>query len=134
MPALPTPPLPSNKKFGWIFCAVFFAFGTYLAWRQSLIRAIPLFALAVSFGALAHFAPRLLQPLNRLWYQFGIALGKITSPIVLGIIYFLLITPVAIVTRIAGRNALRLRQHDVTTFWILRSPPGPKPESFSDQF
>jgi hypothetical protein len=61
-------------------------------------------------------------------------LGKIVSPIVLGFIFFIIITPVAIVTKLAGRDALKLRKQNVDSYWVDRSPPGPEPESFKEQF
>lgn len=61
-------------------------------------------------------------------------LGKIVSPIVLGIIFFLLISPVALVTRAFGRDALRLKAAETGSLWITRTPPGPDPESFKNQF
>jgi hypothetical protein len=64
----------------------------------------------------------------------GLFLGRFVSPIVLGILFFIVITPVAIATRLAGRDALKLRKQDVDSHWIDRKPPGPEPESFKEQF
>jgi len=90
--------------------------------------------LASIFLLCALIAPKLLRPLNKAWYQLGLLLGRIVSPIVLGVIFFIIITPVAIVTRLAGRDALKLRKQDVDSHWIDRKPPGPEPESFKEQF
>jgi hypothetical protein len=76
----------------------------------------------------------LLRPLNKAWYQLGLFLGRFVSPIVLGILFFIVITPVAIVMRLSGRDALKLRRQDVSSHWIDRKPPGPEPESFKEQF
>ena len=61
-------------------------------------------------------------------------LGKVVSPIVLGILFFIVITPVAIGMRLFGRDALLMKKRAVCSYWIDRDPPGPKPESFKDQF
>ena len=79
-------------------------------------------------------APGILLPLNKAWYRLGLLMGKVVSPIVLGILFFIVITPVAIVTRLFGRDVLLLRKRDVNSYWIERNPPGPQPESFKEQF
>ena len=61
-------------------------------------------------------------------------MGKVVSPIVLGILFFIVISPVAIVTRLFGRDVLLLRKRNVNSYWIERNPPGPQPESFKEQF
>jgi hypothetical protein len=91
--------LPTNNKFGCFFIAVFALLAAY-----AYVKGWDRFALAAAIAALlfASFtliAPQLLSPLNRLWYGLGILLGKIVNPIVLGLIFFVLITPVSLVTR-----------------------------------
>ena len=61
-------------------------------------------------------------------------MGKVVSPIVLGVLFFLVITPVALVMRLVGRDALKIRKQNVNTYWVDRLPPGPEPESFKEQF
>jgi len=61
-------------------------------------------------------------------------MGRVVSPLVLGILFFILITPVALFMRLIGRDALRIKKQQVNTYWIERNPPGPNPESFKDQF
>jgi hypothetical protein len=128
------PTLPSNQKFGWFFAAVFALGGAYCIWKNYPQRAIALFVLAAVFAALTLIAPKALAPLNRLWFGLGLLLGRIVSPIVLGLIFFVMITPVALVTRIFGRDELRLKKRQVTSYWINREPNGPAPESFKNQF
>jgi hypothetical protein len=76
----------------------------------------------------------MLTPLNWLWYELGMLLGKIVNPIVLGFIFFVLITPVSIVTRLFGRDELRIKKRHVESYWIDRSPPGPPLDSFKNQY
>ena len=74
-----------------------------------------------------------LLPLNKLWMRFGLLLGMIVSPIVLGIIFFGLFTPIAILMRLSGRDELRLKFNQKASHWILRGEPI-KSESFKHQF
>jgi low temperature requirement protein LtrA len=106
----------------------------------ALFKSFPPAAVYLLGGAAALFLaasiahPRLLAPFNRAWHRLGLLLGKVISPIVLGVIFFLVITPVAVVTRLAGRDALRLRKRSVRSHWVERAPPGPGPSSFRNQF
>jgi len=79
-------------------------------------------------------ASQLLTPLNRIWQDFGVLAGKAFNPIVLGIMYFLIITPIALITRIFGRDQLRLIKISSESYWITRSPPVPSSNSFKNQF
>ena len=79
-------------------------------------------------------APRLLAPFNLAWFKLGLLMGKVVSPIVLGIIFFVLLTPVAVIGRLFGRDELRLKRKAVQSYWIERVPPGPDGDSFKNQF
>ena len=129
--------LPNERHFGLLFAAVFAVLLGY-GWMIKGWPALLLWVLAgtaSAFAVAAFVAPKLLAPLNWLWFQLGQLLGKIVSPIVLGVIYFLILTPVSVVTRFFGRDQLRLkRKSSQTSYWLERSPPGPEPESFKNQF
>jgi hypothetical protein len=130
-------PLPSERSFGFLFAAIFVLLAGYgwliVRWAPSTLWG--LVGAAACFGFSAVLAPRLLAPLNRAWFQLGQLLGKVVSPIVLGAIFFLLLTPVSLVTRAFGRDELRLkRKSHQESYWIDRVPSGPKPESFKNQF
>ncbi len=129
--------LPSERSFGLLFGVVFAllaAYGWFLKGWSSVV-VLSLVAVAVAFVLLGFVAPKVLRPLNWLWFQLGLLLGKIVSPIVLGAIFFLMLTPVSLVTRLFGRDELRLkRKASQTSYWLDRAPPGPEPESFKNQF
>ena len=129
--------LPSERSFGLLFGAVFALLAAY-GWvfkGWSLVIVLALLGVAVAFVLLGFVAPKVLRPLNWLWFQLGQLLGKIVSPVVLGAIFFLLLTPVSLVTRLFGRDELRLkRKARQTSYWLERAPPGPEPESFKNQF
>ena len=109
--------------YGWFF----------KGWSLAVVLALVVVALA--FALLGFVAPRVLRPLNWLWFQLGQLLGKVVSPVVLGAIFFLILTPVSLGSRLFGRDELRLkRKASQTSYWLDRAPPGPEPESFKNQF
>jgi hypothetical protein len=124
----------SNRTFGMVL-AVFFALAGFLP----LLRGHPmrLWALPLSgiFLLTALVAPAMLAPLNRVWTALGELLHKITNPIILGAFFYLVFTPFGALLRLFGKDFLRLKWvHDAESYWILRQPPGPPPESMSNQF
>lgn len=125
--------LPSNKKFGYFFSAIFFiATGYFLHVESQTIGYI--FAIAsVFFITTTIINADLLRPLNKLWMHFGLLIGKIISPIVLGIIFFGLFTPYGIVMRLLGRDELRLQIQKNKTHWVQRSKNTPQ-VNFKQQF
>lgn len=112
--------LPSDRKFGFFFAVVFVIIAVYLYSENKLIFAYASGSIASIFFFLALFKDYSLRRLNKLWMQFGLLLGIFVSPIILGIIFFGLITPTAILMRLRGRDALRLRSKTQNSFWIKR--------------
>ena len=124
----------SDRAFGIVFAAVFAIIGLLPLVFGGRVR---LWALLVAgaFLLVAQFVPSMLAPLNRWWLRFGLLLHRIVSPIVLGIMFFGVITPMGLVMRALGKDLLRLKFDRVApTYWIERTPPGPPPESMKDQF
>jgi hypothetical protein len=127
--------LPSERTFGFVFTGIFLIIAGYLWYHDGKPLAIQIFlVLAIAFFAFAFFMPIVLRPLNKAWYKLGLLMGRVVSPIVLGILFFILISPIAIVMRLAGRDALKLRKQNVQSHWIDRAPPGPSSDSFKEQF
>ena len=127
-------PTSSNRSFGLIFAA-FFAIVALLPLVSG--HAVRWWALAVAavFALIALLMPAILAPLNRLWFKFGQLLHKIVNPIVLGAMFFLVLTPTGLIMRAFGKDPLRLRlDRTVPSYWIDRQPPGPSPASLRDQF
>jgi hypothetical protein len=88
-----------------------------------------------AFLLAALLAPKVLTPLNRAWMAFALLLHKVTSPIILGVLFFVLFTPVALFMRLAKRDLMKRRfEPGAGSYWIPRSPAGPPPESLRDQF
>ena len=80
-------------------------------------------------------APALLTIPNGLWQRFGLALHRVISPIVLGIMFYMVVTPMALLMRAFAKDLLRLRfDASAESYWIKREPPGPRPDSMPHQF
>ena len=126
--------LPGERRFGLVFATIFLLIGLWLLFRRHSSWGYPLVVLAPIFAALALLSPGLLRVPNRLWFKLGLLLSRIVSPIVLGLMFLLLITPIALVMRLSGRDALRVRRRSLESYWISRDPPGPEPESFRNQY
>jgi hypothetical protein len=91
--------------------------------------------MALGFALIGWFRPSLLAPFNRAWTKLGVLMGRIVSPIVLGGLFFLVIAPISFVFRWMGNDLLNLkRDPNAASYWLVRQPPGPTPESINDQF
>jgi hypothetical protein len=125
--------LPSNRKFGFFFTLVFVATATYFYYSANVTWTYVFIASSLIFLIITLVKSDALLPLNKLWMKFGLLLGMIVSPIVLGMIFFGLFTPIAILMRLSGRDELRLKFSRKVSHWIIRSEPI-KSESFKHQF
>jgi hypothetical protein len=128
------PKLPTDRSFGFTFAVVFALFGGWSLWKAHWV-GFPILGASAVFALLAVARPRVLHPLNVIWMRFGLLLGLIVTPFVMGVIYFGIFTPVALVFRIKGRDALRRSfDRDSTSYWIHRTPPGPDGRTLPRQF
>jgi hypothetical protein len=125
--------LPSNRKFGF-FSAFIFGLATlyfYVNFSMSWAYSMAFFSAVFLFVTIVK--ADVLLPLNKLWMRFGLLLGMIVSPIVLGVIFFGMFTPIAVLMRMSGRDELRLKFNDKASHWISRSAPI-QSDSFKHQF
>lgn len=125
---------PSERNFGLTFTVVFaiIAFlplvhGGHVRWWSVAVSAL--------FCAVTFVAPTLLRGLNQLWFRFGLLLHKVMNPLVLGAMFFIVVTPMALVMRLFGKKLLNM-QYDAAapSYWIRREPPGPNADSVRRQF
>lgn len=124
----------SNRAFGLVFAAIFLLIALFPILSEGRV-SFPAMLLSAVFALAALAFPELLSPLNILWTRVGLLLHKVTSPIVLGVMFFLIITPIGLIMRNVRKDPLRLKpDHQVRTYWIKRVPPGPRRDSFKDQF
>jgi len=125
--------LPSNKKFGFFFTLIFGLAALYFYMNASVSWAYCMAFFSVVFLFVTLVKADVLLPLNKLWMRFGLVLGMIVSPIVLGVIFFGMFTPIAVLMRMSGRDELRLKFNNKTSYWISRSAPI-QSNSFKNQF
>ena len=125
--------LPSNKKFGFFFSAIFFIVFIWFVYMQYQIASYVLFIISSIFLLITIFKANFLLPLNKLWMRFGLVLGKIISPIVIAFIFFGLITPYGVILRFIGRDELRLKKTKKESHWTHRSENSSKTD-FKQQF
>jgi hypothetical protein len=125
---------PSDRSFGIVFVVVFAVIG---AWPLFHGRPVRGWALLVStaLALVSAVRPGLLHPANVVWMRFGLLLSKVMNPVVTGLVFYAVVTPIGLLMRLFGKDPLRLRREPrAATYWIERQPPGPKPETMSHQF
>ena len=124
----------SNRSFGWVFTVVFVIIAAWPLFHGEMVRWWSL-SIAAAFALVTIAVPKLLTVPNRLWLRLGLLLNRIISPVALAILFYLVVTPVAGLMRVFGKDVLRLRRSaSDTSYWIKREPPGPKPDSMNHQF
>ena len=115
----------SNKSFGIVFFLVFLLIALYPLTYAQDIRFWSLI-ISVIFLVLGLINSKILTPFNILWFKFGILLGKIVSPTIMGIIFFLVVTPIGLFMRSIGKDVLNLKYNNNKTYWIEKSGPKSK--------
>ena len=107
----------SNRSFGIVFFVVFLLIALYPILKNNEVRYWSLI-ISVIFIILGLLNSNLLTPLNKLWFKFGIFLGNVISPLVMGIIFFAVVTPIALLMRILGKDILNLKKKNKNSYWI----------------
>lgn len=124
----------SDRTFGLVFVVVFLVIALWplmggeapRVWSLIVAGVILVVALAV---------PAILAPLNRLWTRFGLLLHRVVNPVILGLMFYIAVVPVALIMRLVGKDPLQRRfDPQAETYWQRRDPPGPAPKSMVDQF
>ena len=110
----------SNRSFGVVFFIVFLIIALWPLQNNNDIRIWSLI-ISLIFLFLGIFNSKLLNPLNILWYKFGIFLGRIISPIIMGLIFFIVVTPIAILLKIFKKDVLSLKKNNSDTYWKKKS-------------
>ena len=124
----------SDRSFGIVFTLVFLAMGVWVV-SGGQSKGWLFFVSAALFLVVAIARPSILGPLNRAWAKLGLLLGQVFNPILLGVIFFLVVTPMAVIRRLLGKDSLHLKsKSDLESYWIDRSPAGPKFGSMTKQF
>ena len=126
--------LPSNIKFGFFFCLIFLLLGIFFLFSGSSGYSLTFFGLAIIFLVLTLIRPDFLLPLNKMWMAFGFILGTIVSPIILGLIFYGLFTPIALFMRLIGRDELNLDLKTSESYWKTKIKNPTIENSFKNQF
>ena len=115
----------SNRSFGIVFFIVFLVIATYPLINNGELR---LWSLIISliFLLLGLVNSKILNPLNKLWFRFGIFLGKVISPLIMGIIFFFVVTPIGLLMRLLNKDLLNLKFKNTSTYWIEKTEPKSK--------
>ena len=125
--------LPSNKSFGLVFFVVFLLIAIYQYKANASINFV-LITISLSFLFLGIINSKILTPLNKLWMKFGLLLGKIVNPIVLGLIFFGLFTPISFFMKLIRRDELNLKINKKNSNWRINNEDTNYTESFKRQF
>ena len=115
----------SNKSFGIVFFIVFLIVGLYPLVNNEELRIWSLI-ISLFFLILGSINSKILTPLNKIWFKFGILLGRIVSPVIMGVIFFFVVTPIALIMRIIGKDLLNLKFNKDKSYWIEKTDPKSK--------
>ncbi len=115
----------SNRSFGIVFSIVFLLIAIYPLINSEGLRVWSLI-IAIIFLVLGLINSKILTPLNKLWFKFGILLGRIVSPVIMGVIFFLVVTPIGLIMKIIGKDLLNLKFNKDKSYWIEKTGPKSK--------
>ena len=119
------PKLPSNRNFGIVFFVVFLIISFYPLTSDGDIMRWSL-VISIIFLILGLINSKILTPLNRLWFKFGIFLGRIISPIIMALIFFIVVTPIGLIMRLLRKDLLNLKYNKSKSYWIEKNGPKSK--------
>ena len=112
----------SNRSFGIVFFIVFLIIAIYPLINNADLRIWSLI-ISIIFLILGLINSKFLTPLNKLWFKFGLLLGRLISPIIMGIIFFFVVTPIGLILRIFGKDVLNLKKNNSKSYWIKKNGP-----------
>jgi hypothetical protein len=125
---------PSEKSFGLTFAVIALLLAVWVWWRKDMpVLALVFLAGSAAFAGAGFFAPAALRPLNLVWLKFGLLLHKVVNPIVMGLLFFAVFTPMGMLMRLLGKDFLRLKARQ-ESYWISRLDDGSQQGSMRNQF
>ena len=110
----------TNKSFGLVFFVFFFIVSIFPLLNDGNIRIWSLI-ISIIFLILGILNSKILTPLNQVWFKFGILLGRFVSPVVMGVVFFAIVTPTSLIMKVLQKNLLNLKKGNKKTYWIERS-------------
>ncbi len=114
--------LPTNKNFGIVFFIVFLIIALFPLINDGSLRIWSLIV-SVIFLLLGIINSKILTPFNKIWFKFGLLLGRIVSPVIMGVIFFLVVTPIAFIMRLVGKDLLNLKFNKYKSYWVEKTGP-----------
>ncbi|MDF1734382.1 MAG: SxtJ family membrane protein [Minwuia sp.] len=124
----------SDRSFGLVFTVVFVIIGLVPLLGDGQVRIWSLIV-AAAFLVVSFVRPTVLAPLNLVWFRFGMLLGKVMTPIVMGLLYFVTITPIGLIMRATGKDPLRTKlEPEARTYWQKRDAENQPLNSMRDQY
>ena len=126
--------LPSNRKFGAFLALIFLGSCVWALIISYKVLALTLLFIAFGISFITAFLPNRLAVANKYWMQLGLLLGRIINPVVLGLIFFGLVTPISLITKLFGRDELRVKVKNNASYWIKRSNVDEESTSFKNQY
>ena len=112
----------SNRSFGIVFFVVFLIIATYPLLNDGSIKIL-FFIISFIFLILGLVNSKILTPLNKIWFKFGLLIGKIVSPFIMSLIFFLVVTPTGLFMRLLNKDLLNLKYNNDKSYWIKKSGP-----------
>jgi len=110
----------SNRSFGIVFFVLFLLIGLWPILNGNELRIWSI-AISLIFFILGIFNSKILTPLNKVWFRFGIFLGNFISPIIMGIVFFLVVTPTGLIMKLFGKDLINLKKNNSSTYWIEKN-------------
>ena len=124
----------SDRSFGIVF-TIFFLLVALLVYLKGLHSFWPWLTASVVFLVISLLRPTLFHPLNLIWFKFGLILHSVINPIVLGLMFYVVFTPMGFLMRTLNKRPLNLQfDPSLQSYWIVRKPPSPQADSFFNQF
>jgi formate-dependent nitrite reductase membrane component NrfD len=127
---------PSERSFGWTFAVVFSLLAAFSFWHRGVTPTLYVtLAVSAAFAAVTLVAPRVLKPLNVAWLKFGLVLHKVVNPVIMGLLFYGVFTPIGVVMRAFGADLLRMtRKTSSGGYWVVKAEEGLADSSMKDQF
>lgn len=110
----------SNKSFGFVFTILFIIIGLWPLYNDEIINTTFIFLAFILF-LITIIKSDYLSLFNKIWFKFGLLLGGLISPIVMGVIFFLIITPISLILKIIGKDVLNIKKNNNKSYWIIKS-------------
>ena len=111
----------SNRNFGMVFFIFFMIISLFPLFKDGNVRVWAI-VVAIIFLILGLLNSSALSPLNKIWFKFGILLGNFISPIIMGLVFFIVVTPTSFIMKVFGKDLLNLKKNNKKSYWIEKSP------------